>query len=458
MRKPAMHAARLATVGLCAALLSGGAARADDLGAPVAAPIVTTDGPSLRTPGDEIVVFPEGSLQVDGAFFPRQTPKSGAFLRRARVGVSGWLGPSFYFDLSNDFAPMPPGGADVAPSALPAADASLAFAPDGDHLIIQAGQFDAPFTLENRTSDTTTDFIERSMAARTLGAPRNKGVGVMVHGSVGGDRLYYSAGLFNGEGPGFRNLDNQADAIGRVVVSPFAAGADAWRRFSIGGSVWAGDRVNGPAFPVQATPGGLVFLEPHWASGQVAPLSLALREQGSVEAFGGELSLPIGSRFGLRGEVVWKRQQLAEADASLLPAGPLMPQGNAVLHGVAGYGEVWFWLLGDDQLLPAPGRELPRRLGRSDRPLLGDGLVLALRGEVLKEDLDSDNPALSDPSTATTRVFSGTAGMTSWRGRFVRLSANYVLNAWSGTSQTIRALAASGTFEHELLLRFAASL
>ena len=67
-------------------------------------------------------------------------------------------------------------------------------------------------------------------------------------------------------------------------------------------------------------------------------------------------------------------------------------------------------------------------------------------------------PILSDPNTATTRVVSGTAGLTYWRGRFVRLSANYVLDDWSGSSQTILGLKAGGSFEQEFLLRFAASL
>jgi hypothetical protein len=192
-------------------------------------------------------------------------------------------------------------------------------------------------------------------------------------------------------------------------------------------------------------------------SGQDPPLSLALRERGNVAAIGGELSLPISPRFGLRGEVVWKRQHLAEADASLLSADPSAILGTVVLHGLAGYGEIWFWLLGDDRLLPSPGRELPRRRAGRPGPPLADGLMLAIRAEVLKEDLDSNNPALGDPSTATTRVVSGTAGATYWRGRFVRLSANYVVDAWSGSSQTILALAARGTFEQELLFRFAAS-
>ncbi|MES1157869.1 MAG: hypothetical protein ABUL67_02095, partial [Haliangium ochraceum] len=95
--------------------------------------------------------------------------------------------------------------------------------------------------------------------ARTLGAPRNKDVGAMVHGLVADGRFYYSAGLFDGEGPGFRNADNQADAIGRVVWAPFADSDIGWRRVSIGASASHGNHVLGPEAPVQATPGGVVF-------------------------------------------------------------------------------------------------------------------------------------------------------------------------------------------------------
>jgi phosphate-selective porin len=458
-----MHAARLASAGLCAALLAQTvAARADAEGA--AAPVEQigddADGVFLRSRDGAIVLFPGGRLQVDAAFFQQQTPKSGAYLRRARLELAGWLGPLFYFDVSGDFAPPPPAGADVAPSALAASDDYLAFAPFGDQLIVQAGQFDVPFTLENRTSDAYTDFIERAMVARSLGAPRNKEIGVMAHGLVADGRFYYSAGLFNGEGPEFRSADNQADAIGRVGATPFATRGDRWwRRFSIGGSAWYGNHVLGPEAPVQATPGGMVFFEPHWTSGQTTPPSFELREQGTATALGGELNLPIGDRFGLRGEVVWKRQHLVEIDTS---AGASAPGGDAILDGISAYGEVWYWLWGDGRLLPAPGLELPRRLaapgGAAERPLLTEGLQLALRGEVLTENLNSDNPTLGDPGISTTRVTSGTLGANYWRGRFLRISANYVVNQWSGTSVTIMTLAADRKIEQEFLLRFAMSL
>ena len=132
---------------------------------------------------------PAGGCRSTAPSSGSQTPKSGAFVRRARVELRGWLGRLFYFDVSGDFAPEPVAGTDVAPSALPATDNYLAFAPFGDRLIVQAGQFDVPFTLENRTSDAYTDFIERAMVARSLGAPRNKEVGVMVHGLLGDGRL-----------------------------------------------------------------------------------------------------------------------------------------------------------------------------------------------------------------------------------------------------------------------------
>ena len=410
----------------------------------------------VRSPGDEAVLFPGGRVQVDGAAFPRQNPKSGIYLRRARVELRGWLGRIFYFDVAADFVPSPGDESATAPSALSATDDYVSLVPFGNRLILQAGQFDAPFTLENRTSDNYTTFIERAMVARSLGVPRNKEVGVMAHGLVADGVFYYSGGVFNGNGPGFRNLDNQPDAIGRLVVYPFAAREGMFRRLEVGGSGWFGRHVGGPTFPVQATPGGYPFLTPRWVTGQPAS-TLELRENGFVKAVGGELTVPFGNRFGVRAEGVYKEQDLAETDAAPT-AGPVPPLGNATLKGFSAYGEAWFWLAGDDRMLPAPGLQLPARLDRRYRRAFEDGLMVAVRGEILKEDLLSDQPTLGNPSRATTRVISGTAGVNYWRGSFARISINYVVNMWSGTSETIKALRAQGMLEHELLLRFATAL
>jgi hypothetical protein len=435
--------------------LPGGAA-ADAVSGPTDT-VGFSDRLFVRSPGGEVVLFPGALVQVDGAAFPRQTPKTGFYIRRARVQLSGWLGRIFYFVASADFAPAPAAGGDtVAPSALPATDNYLSLVPAGDRFIVQAGQFDVPFTLENRTADAYTTFIERAMAARSLGAPRNKDVGVMVHGLLGDGLFYYSGGVFNGDGPNFRTFDNQPDAIGRATVSPFARGASMFRRLTLGGSAWYGRHVQGPAFPVQATPGGQGFLAPQWITGQPSR-TLELREHGTLTAFGGELTIPFGTRFGLRGEGVYKRQQLAETDVTLASAPPTV-LGTATLDGIAAYGELWLWLAGDERMLPAPGLQLPARIDRRYRRAFEDGLMVAVRGEFLKEDLVSNQPMLGNPTRATTRVISGTAGVNYWRGSFGRISLNYVVNMWSGTSETIKALKAQSLLEHELLLRFAISL
>lgn len=411
----------------------------------------------VRSPGGEIVVFPGARVQVDGAAISRQTPKSGMYIRRARVELTCWLGRIFYFDASADFAPSPPAGSDApAPSALPATDNYVALAPFGDRFILQAGQFDAPFTLENRTSDAYTTFIERSMAVRALAVPRNKEVGVMLHGLLGDGVLYFSGGVFNGDGPDFRNFDNQVEAIGRAALAPLAGSEGMFRRLSLGGSAWYGRHVLGPVFSAQATPGGVRFLTPQWVTGQPAR-TLELREHGYVAAFAGEVSIPFGTHFGLRGEGVFKKQQLAETDSESI-AGVVSPLGAATLTGIGGYGELWLWLAGDERMLPAPGLQLPARIDKRYRRAFDDGLMLALRGEILKEDLLTNQPTLGDPTRATTRIISGTAGANYWRGAFARISINYVVNLWSGTSETIKALRAQSLLEHELLLRFAISL
>jgi hypothetical protein len=214
--------------------------------------------------------------------------------------------------------------------------------------------------------------------------------------------------------------------------------------------------VLGPVFSTQATAGGVRFVTPEWSSGQPAR-ALELRENGILTQAGGELSLPIGTHFGLRGEGIYKRQTLAETDV-VIGNEPASVAGNATLTGRAAYAEVWFWLAGDERMLPVPGLQLPYRTDKRYRRAFDDGLQLALRGEYVQVDLTTNQPTLGDPTRATTRVISGTAGANYWRGALARISLNYVVNMWSGTSETIKALRAQSLLEHELLVRFAISL
>ena len=209
-------------------LLGAAPALADDEGMGPGDPIAGfTDGTAfLRSPDNQFVLLPSGRLQVDGYAFVRPTsemPEATVLLRRARLELAGWVGSWFYYSIAGDFALGAPAGADPRPqSFIATTDDFVAVAPLKDKVILQVGQFDAPFTLENRTSDKYFDFMERSLAVRAFGVPGNKDIGVMAFGTLPKKLAYYSVGVFDGEGQNIRNQDNYFAVIGRAFVSPLA--------------------------------------------------------------------------------------------------------------------------------------------------------------------------------------------------------------------------------------------
>ena len=182
----------------------------------------------LRSPDNDFVLFPNGRLQIDGYFFktdntkPEQHLPAPARAPRARRVDRPWSSsPS-----QRDFAIGPP------PAPAPVAPANLHHRrlrrarPLGRSAILQVGQYDAPFTLENRTSDKYFDFMERSITVRAFGIPSNKEMGAMVHGYNDDRNFYYSLGVFNGDGQNFKNVDNKFDVMGRGWVAPLLPGQD----------------------------------------------------------------------------------------------------------------------------------------------------------------------------------------------------------------------------------------
>ena len=403
------------------------------------------------------MLFPGFLVQVGGGFFLQQDNLAQRVFAAARASScrAAGLGPMFYFDVAGDFvqATTP-----VASVGRPPTDAYVAFAPLlTDLFIVQAGQFDAPFSLENRTLDPYLPFIERSLAVRTLAVPYHKDLGVMVHGTDDARMIYYSGGIFNGDGPGLRNGDNRVDVIGRVSVSPLARTAvDSLHEASLGASAWYGQHAAGQAFPTQTTPGGFVFFNPAWMTGQ---MNLDLLESGPTLTLGAELNLPIGHQFGLRGEGIFKQQGTSRRGGMSCPGRHAAGYQRAKLNAIGGYGEAWFWLLGDDRQLPRPGFELPTRLGHLVEPTAQHGVMVTARGEFLQEDLTSAQTVNADPNLATTRLVTTTLAVNYWYGRRVRASLDYGVTFFSGTSENIIATkATNGTSEQELMLLLAMAL
>ena len=419
----------------------------------------------LRSPDNHFVLFPSGRLQVDGYAFSskNKVPNDGFLLRRARLELSGWIGGWAFFTLQGDFAVGPPAGAaPVAPTNIATTDDFVTLAPFGTIAMLQVGQYDAPFTLENRTSDKYFDFMERSITVRAFGVPSNKELGPMLHGFNEDRNFYYSVGVFNGDGQNFRNVDQKFDVMGRAWVAPLSfMGQGPLHDVEIGGSFWTGDRANTLAPANQTTMGGFSFLS--FASSNLtvngtANTPVQFRQVGRLKAFAGELNAPIAHKYGVRGEFVWKKSPLSEESIASNGTGTIL--GGANLKGYSTYGELWFWALGDDRIIgDQQGLEPYPRFKKFGVKPVQDGVMFAARLEYLNEDLTEEADAaalmLGNKAVGKTKVTAFQLGVNYWHSKRFRATLNYGFNHITGTTGQIAALPSANVHEFSMRLGIA---
>ena len=84
---------------------------------------------------------------------------------------------------------------------------------------LRIGQYKVPFGLEQLTSDTRQEFVERSIADAKFAPARD--VGAMVTGLFLGNKLGYQVGVFNGGGQNNPQDDRAFMYAARVVYDPF---------------------------------------------------------------------------------------------------------------------------------------------------------------------------------------------------------------------------------------------
>ena len=430
-----------------------------------------SDGaPFLRSPDNDFVLLPSGRLQIDFLSFrtddKNKPPNNTFWTRRARLELSGWIGRWVFFSLQGDFASGPPAApAPAAPANIATTDDYVGLAPWGNIAMLQVGQFDAPFTLENRTSDKYFDFMERSVTVRAFGVPTNKEIGAMVNGYNDDRNFYYAAGVFNGDAQNFRNVDNKFDVIGRGWVAPFSlAKIEALHDVEVGFSFWTGDRANTLALPNQTTQGTFTFLSfnPFSRTINGTTTTQQFRQVGRLNAFAGELNIPINHRYGLRSEFVWKHSPLSIESIAASGAGTIL--GGANLKGWSTYVQGWVWLLGDDRIIgDQQGIEPWPRFKTFGVKPIQDGVMLAFRFERLDEDLteEADAAALSAMSSTPsavgkTKVTVYEVGVNYWHSKHFRATFNYVFNHFDGTTGQIKGLATSN--EQEFLARIAIAI
>lgn len=454
----------------------------------------TSGAPFIRSRDSNFILFPNGRVNIDSYFFLNrgdadpnviadgpndQRPRHTIFIRRARAEINGTLLKRFDYQIAGEFATIP-----ILFQSTTVSDAwvNANFTPWANIVI---GQFDAPFTLENRTVDKYIDFMERSTTVRSFGIPQNKEIGLMISGLAPTRFLHYEVGVFNGDGGQIRNPDSHFDFMGRAYFAPLAlldrASATRWlSEIWIGGSIWYGRRVDVPYDATPLTTNGAVTLLPAvFGNG-----GYHFQPHGDLLKWALEVNVPIGP-LGFRFELVRnERENLGvfrppgPGETSELNSGRILT-GGVVRSGTSFYAQMWYWIIGGPSMLPTPGQEIPPRWigyrkGKEPTPI---GLYVSARYERMilhQEEAQGMIPLDQMARTALGSMTVDTLGvaLNFWWTRHLRLSANYFMNYLDGDMPLVSGaekfptagplMQPTQTFfrkpEHELLFRAAIAL
>jgi phosphate-selective porin len=406
----------------------------------------------LRDENDDFRLYIQGRAQIDtysyfGPGVADSRLKATIFLRRIRPELTGEFLKHWQWSLAGDWGATavdnangkvqtsPTGFAPAETTAYRAGptDVYLNFRGGDDRVFnVQVGQFDAPFTLENRTSDKYIPFMERSLAVRALGVPTNKELGAMVWGETSDRLFFYSAGVFNGEGQNRPNVDLSGDVMGRVFTHPLALGDSAVKDLQIGASVRYGARNTYWAYydyPGMTTQANYQFWKSGYGTTRIIP-------NGTQLGLAGELRVPV-DQFDLTGEFVYVKNGTREA-----PDGSedkvTLRKGN--LEGYSYYVQAGWWF-GKRDVNGLPGYENPSHVDFTKKdPPPAHAVQLLLKWEQLNTKYSSATRAGTlDPMAnidGDIKVNAFSFGANYWASKHVRLTVNYVLNMFPGSAPT----------------------
>ena len=97
-------------------------------------------------------------------------------------------------------------------------DAYVEFA-KSPYATLRAGQYKVPFGMQEQTSDTRQEFIDRSIASAKFAPARD--IGLMLSGQFFGNKFGYQAAAFNGAGQNNPQDDRALLYAARIVYDPF---------------------------------------------------------------------------------------------------------------------------------------------------------------------------------------------------------------------------------------------
>ncbi len=422
------------------------------------------DGFFLRDQDDNFRLYPRGRINIDmyGFAGPGVSQVKAAdgstalaprlFFRRVRLELAGdFFHQLASFWIATDFGGQPlsnsngkteqtfskAGQAPTSSTAhfAPIQSASTAAALADVWLNIQPsralgfmiGQYQAPFSMENRTSESYITFMERNVAIRGFAFPSGKETGVTAWGEVGDGGVFnYEVGVFGGDGQNRPQVDSRFDFMGRVFVKPLAgAKGGALQKLQIGASAHHGDRdptAVGYDYPQVTSQQGWVLWDSTYKN--TAGRTVHILPSGAQNEVGGELRIPI-QRFDLRGEAYYLANGTREAIEGYQLTNT---ERYGTIRGVAWYGQLSFWPWGTPFVQGDPGYTRPRHVDLNSPEEYPQGIEVAglVAGVNAHYDGASRQGArdASTPNSAITLYQVG-GGVNYWATRFFRVALNY---------------------------------
>lgn len=315
-------------------------------------------------------------------------------VRRARLGIDATFFKYLDFKAEGDF------GEQGSSFALTDGYVELNYWPE---FRVRGGQFKVPFSFEELTSSRFIDFVERSVVNNLVPA---RDVGGMVHGSLLGGTLDYSAGIFNGTGQNNLEKNDSKDYAGRLLVRPFKLiGIPLLQNLHLAGHMTYGDQDKGESLRGRTD-----------ARFEFFP---RVPTQGDRVRYGFEVVHAYGP-VGLYGEYVKTKE---ERDG--------LGTGGSNLADVDGRG--WYvagtWLLTGEEKVHGKAPKVKHNFD----PRTGGLGALELVARFAKLDFDSDDPL---PSPGSNEVEALTVGLNWYLSPNVRMMFNWVNNWYDNDNMT----------------------